>query len=55
MKYVAVKCIKIIESFISINNSMFQDNYILRGKIWWHENMYSLYVHQTFIKEPEDS
>ena len=54
-KYVAMKCIKIIESFTSINNSMFQDSYILRGKIWWHENMYSLYVHQTFMKEPEDS
>lgn len=57
-----MKCIKIIESLTSINNSMFQDSNILRGKIWWHKNMYSLfflmyslYVHQTFMKEPEDS
>lgn len=25
-----------------------------RDKIWWHENIYGLYIHQTLMKKPED-
>lgn len=55
VKYVAMKCIKIIDSLTSINSSMFQDSYHILEVKSGDIKTFIVYVHQTFMKEPEDS
>lgn len=50
-----MKCIKIIDSLTSINSSMFQDSYHILEVISGDIKTFIVYVHQTFMKEPEDS
>ena len=55
VKYVAMKCIKIIDSLTSINSSMFQDSYHILEVKSGDIKTFIVCVHQTFMKEPEDS